>query len=757
MMTQSTALASKKDIKKHIGIENNQAKKDQIVRNRKIYSCKRCFKGKRKCDKTKPSCIRCQKAHVPCEYFTKRQIDERFYDRQENTVGTPLNNNVEIIENNTNNTDNNTDTDKPVDLTQTNNVLQNNTEINPQTENQNFTVIVSSTGEYSKFFPTCFFSYYDHAENVSMVLNYGDIDKNIPKSLAIFDFSQIVNPINSLNEIKLKIPEKEMSDILIDHFFKFIAPFVPIVDAQEFIYEYNKFWENIEEFQDMNFLVVMFAIYFCSCTNIGILMSYKKKTKFSCLDDKRLIELNHQNLRNTCFECIENLRRMLRSNSTPSLSIIIGLTLIYYLGSANGYAISIQVTTLVKYVQIFGLHRKLITESNDLPMRDIIYSFVWYLDGLSAYYSGFPPDMHYDFFECENIYNLASNDIHMLFLSARLCNTLVWNRLLFEFNKIGKTEIHQFEEVETLYLNSITIVNSINKKILKSNDKNLRYRKWLTTETRLGLRKSMLLVSALKYSISYKPFNFYNRNLTTDLVLQAMLLINESVYKVKLGMIVLKEAFWFYRFAIPFQAMYIVISHLQKYPNQHLNFSILDKELEYTDDQCVDLNYTSGDLRLNLVDVSIKNLNFLTEFWHPTKVERFERLIKFRDYVWENNLNISAEFTSSNSKKFDSKNVTNDLNDNIYSHNNIEKIDNSNYEKDFIKQRNFNDLNLETPLDEEVHVDNQLNENLNKRLNNFDNYISTGLENSKEFGNNDYYDAYAFLDDGSKFWFGEDT
>lgn len=712
-----------KCIKKLKGKEK-QDKKNQITRNRKIFSCKRCFKGKRKCDKKKPNCMRCEKAKVNCEYFTKDQINERFYNRQQDIVATPMHES-----NKNDSTENTTST------------LQNipNTEINPQTENQNFTIIVSSTGEYSKFFPTCFFSYYDHAENVSMVLNYGGTKRK--SSLAIFDFSQIIIPMNSLNEIKSKIPNREVSDTLIDHFFKFIAPFVPIVDAQEFIYEYGKYWENPETFQDKNFLVVMFAIYFCSCTNVGILKVFSKKTKFSCLDDKILRDLDCENLRNSCFICIENLKRLLNSNSTPSLSVIIGLTLIYYLGSANGYAISIQVTTLVKYVQIFGLHRKLITSSNDLPMRDIIYSFVWYLDGLSAYYTGFPPDMHYEFFECEDIYNLPSNDIHMLFLSARLCNTLVWNRLLFEFNKINKTSIDQFEVVETLYLNSIAIVNSINKKILESNEKPLQYRKWLTTETRLGLRKSMLLVSALKYSISYKPFNFYNRNLTTDLVLQAMLLVNESIYKVILGMSVLKEALWFYRYAIPFQAMYIVISHIQKYPNHQLNFSLLDKELEYTVDDMANLNYLEGDLRLNLIDLSIKTLRFLTTFWHPTKVERFERLIKFRDYVWE-------KMNENENTKINKSNYNDDNNDIIIG--SRDSVNDMKHDAKF--------LNMETPLDESIYQNDEIDNKFNKEgLNGYDHYIDTELGNTKGFNNDDYYDAYAFLDEGSKFWFGNES
>lgn len=691
---------------KHIGRVNLE-KKDQIVRNRKIYSCKRCFRAKRKCDKSKPSCLRCSRARTTCEYFTKKQIDERFYSRQ--GVSVPAASDIA------------TGKFEKQDVIETSgSTLQNilNTEINPQLsqkENQNFTIIVSSTGEYSKFFPTCFFSYYDHAGNVSMVLNLSSLKD---KSLAIFDFSKTVNPINSMIEIRSKIPSREISDLLIDHFFQFIAPFVPIVDPQEFAYEYRNFWDDKNKNGDKNFFVVMFAIYFCSCTNIALLKAFESKQSFECLNNQILASFECESLRTTSFECIENLKRMLNSDTTPSMSVIIGLTLLYYVGSANGYSVSVQITNLVKYAQIFGLHRKLTAETNELPMRDILYKFVWYLDGLGAYYSGFPPNMHPEFFECEQIYNLPSNDIHILFLSARLCNTLVWNRLLFEFNKIKKSEFDHFEEIETLYLNSIAIVNSINKKIMQSNEREARYRKWLITETRMGLRKSMLLLSALKYSMKYKEYDNYNRNLTTDLVLQSMLLINESIYKVKLGMSVMPEAIWFYRFAIPFQAMYIVISHIQKFPEHPLNFSTLDTELEFTvDHECIDMDYCSGDIRFALIDLSIETLTFLQTFWHPSKVERFERLIKFRDFVWG-------------------------------------KMEETDLHKVLREEENY-ERNSDTPLDGTSYT-GDMDSRISKGLNGYNTYLGTGLDSSSVFDNDDYYDAYAFLDEGSKFWFGDE-
>ncbi|KAG0683532.1 hypothetical protein C6P40_000044 [Pichia californica] len=672
-----------------------EEKKDLVVRNRKIASCQRCYKSKRKCDKSRPSCLRCQRVNQICTYFTKEETRERYHIRKVINAVQP--NNKEI--------------------SPTNGNSSQNTEINPrpnQTENQNFSIIVSSTGEYSKFFPKCFFSFFDHAQNISMILNPMG-SKN--KSLMVFNFSCLVTPFKNLNDIKARIPSIKTSDFLVNHFFDYILPFIPIVDKNEFFYEYKIFWEKPNSFNNKNFLFLMFSIYFCSCTSLSILKIFIYTSKFKNISIKKdIMELDCENLRFIFYECIENLRIVLNSNSNPSISIITGLTLIYYIGSANGNTISVKISSLVKISQIFGLHRKL-TTNNSGAIRDILYKFVWYLDGLSAYYSGFPPNMHPEICESDEIYSIQSNDINYLFLSARLCNTHFWNIILFEFNKINKTDIKKFKEIESIYNNSINIVNDINEKILNFKDKSKNYKKWLTTETKMGLRKSMLLLSALKHSLSYKENNIQDKKLTNDLVLNSLLLINESIYKVKLGMKVLPNAIWFYRFAIPFQAMYIVLSHLQRYPLQRINFSYLKENIDYTVDDDDDddndegkeaiIDYLNGDIRLDLINLCIDTISFLTTFWIPSNIERFNRLIKFRDYIIEK---INSNITSCKESSVDS------------------------FEEEKIEENHEKNQNQNLPS----MVINEYNECPDENMNLFD------------------FDAYAFLNEGSKYWFGEE-
>ena len=585
-------------------------RKTGITRRRKIFSCKRCYRFKRRCSKHTPVCTRCARAKVPCEYFVPLSL-ESAQDHDKNVS-------------------------EEVEERQGKVSVQSilNTEINPelkQTENENFTLIISSTGEFSRFFPTCIFPFHEHQENLSMMLNYNDIKE---VHTAAFNFSIIVHPIKTVKGVTSHVPPKDISDILVNHFFKYVIPFAPIVDSAEFFYDYEKFWTDPNNCKDENFLVVLFAIYFSSCTNymfIKILRSIKSDIQLP----KKIVEFDTFQYRQTCFECIQNLKRMLNADATPSMSIIVALSLLYYIGSSNGFYVSVPVANLVKYSQIFGLHRSISSSSDSLPMRDIVYSFVWYMDGLSAYYSGLPPNMYSEFYQNEHTNLFKSSNISIQFFSGRIQNVRVWNRILFEFNKINKADKDSFENIEEMYLNSITIVNSINRRILSNPQEEYRHRKWLVTETRMGLRKSALLLSALRYSVSPKELHGITENITTDLVLQSMLLINESILKVKLGMEVFPEAIWFYRFAIPFQAMYIVLSHIQKYPSKHLNFSMLYDELEYTTDfELVNLDYNNGDLRMEMVDLSIETLELMVPFWHPFMCDRFKRIIEFRKFVY---------------------------------------------------------------------------------------------------------------------------
>lgn len=600
--------------------------KSGLVRNRQIYSCKRCYMAKRKCDKTHPTCLRCLKTKHKCEYFSK--IIKRPKEEKDNSndFSTEIQGGHLTLGN------------SPIVKMNVKPSLKNilNTEINPQVskeENDNFTLVISSNGEYSKFFPTSIFPFHDHQANLSMILNFNDSET---RSHSIFDFSMIIDPLYDLDSIRQIIPDRTVMDFLINHFIELILPFVPIVDTQEFLYEYEQFWEKFDTFDDKNFLVLLFSIVFASCTNLMLLKVLKQLNLFKGYENNVVWNEDFEKLRLHSFQCIQNLTRMLKSDVTPSISVIVGLTIVYYLGSFNGAHASMHIAGLVKLSQFFGLHRSLVSSSSALPMRDVIYSFVWYLDGLSAYYSGFPPNMNYEFFQSTHHSLANSNDINIIFLRGRLHNTRIWNAILFEFNKINKTDEIALAKIEEMYNESLNQVNSINELIKHNEQSSDRYKVFLMSETRMGLRKSALMIHALRNSVKNIKMGDYKKTITSDLTLQAILLVSESIYRVRLGADVIKESIWFYRFAMPFQAMYIILSHLQIHPNEGLNFSMLDAKYEYTMiPEYTAFDCLSGDIRLKIVDYAIRTLSFLIHFWPAAQVDRFEAIVNFRNYIFD--------------------------------------------------------------------------------------------------------------------------
>ncbi|GMM30671.1 hypothetical protein DAMA08_034160 [Martiniozyma asiatica (nom. inval.)] len=578
--------------------------KKRVFRCRTISSCQRCFQSKRKCSKEKPECTRCERLNFPCVYFTSEQLEQR----KKVKVGEALKDIINIPD----------------------------TVITPQpriSENTNFKLIVNSTGEYSKYFPMCLFPFYEHSSNVSWVVDNKKFREEGRKSGAVFDFNVMYSPIDSLDEIKKLIPPRKITDELVYHFFKYVLPIVPIVDKEEFIYKYSIFCNSPKTFNDLNSLLLLFAIMFCSSTSIIINKEYDEKNGNHC---ESFNNFDYFSLREDCFQCIENLQNLLKVNVTPSLSSLTSLALIYYVGSMNGYTITVQVSSLAKLAQIFGLHRTISNTTKHkysyTPLRKLVYSFIWLLDVFSSYYTGLPPVMHSQYYEGQDLFP-CSNDVSSLFLLARLCNGKVWSSILCYINKIKNATLVDYNNVELLYNESVSQVNEINARILASNEASDDYLKWLVTETRLGLAKSAMLFNVFRHHLNYVPDEKVGNQITTDLALHSLCLINESLLKFLIGMRVSRKSLWYNRLCFPFQAMYVVLSHYKQYPDQIINLSDMPSHFQFTLDPELGIDLMSGDIRMSMANRAIEILKKISPFWYPTAMERFEKLVKFKDFV----------------------------------------------------------------------------------------------------------------------------
>lgn len=630
-----------------MAIEKN---KKRIFRCRPITSCQRCFEAKRKCDKIKPSCTRCSRLETQCIYFTLNQV----HQRKNLKVGQSMKNELDEIgfvnldsDNNAISNDNNNSNNNSNNNTQIN-INTPTAVINPQPrleENTNFKLIVNSTGEYSKYFPTCLFPFYEHSSNVSWVVDTKRNRDEATRSGCVFDFNTMCRPMSGIDEIKSFIPNEEMLNVLVDHFFSSVFPVIPIIDKEEFYLKFKLFCQNQKEFDDVNFLMILFAILFSSCTSIILMEKFKNnenmngnnshtKNNNNNNNTNTNNSINYSKLRITFYECIENLKYLMSVYVTPSLSALTSLSIIYYMGSLNGYTITIQVSTLSKLSQIFGLHRTIVdSQQNDTPIRKLVYCFIWYLDVLNSYYTGLPCNMHQDYFESQSLFPY-STDINILAFFGKLSNAKVWSIILSNINKTKISTIEDYRKIEQIYNETILTVDKINEQILNSKDQaSLDYLKWLVVENRMGLTKSAMLIDVFRHQMNYIPEDKMINQITTELVLQSLVLINETILKFLIGSRISNSTIWYNRLCFPFQAMYVVLSHIKQYPHFQINFSHINGRFKFTFDESLGVDLFNGDIRMAMVEKSISILQNIKNLWYPTTIDRFGRVIQFKKYV----------------------------------------------------------------------------------------------------------------------------
>lgn len=604
LMTDNLAGKSTKEIK------------EQIVRKRTPKSCIRCYSIKRKCDHKKPSCTRCFKKSLPCEYFTEEHVLERCLQRQSN-LRSVIHQKAPASRSTTNETISENDT-LPT------------TELNPspsETEARNFKLIVNSTGEYSKYISLSLFPFSDPSQIVSYIVDRVPQDQD---KYVIFDFSFVSGRLNTAADILKMLPSKVQCDRLVAYFFNNIAPFIPILDQEEFEIKYKDLWKNFKTYDDLNNLMVLFAILFSCCVSIQVTNIYLTGKHFS-EDDP----IDYDKLKYSCFQCVQNIRYLNRTDISPSMSAITALTLMYYVGSFHCSVAVGEVAALLRFSQIVGLHRSLSSDTKSSSVRAFLYSYVVHLDSLVAYYNGLTSYINPDLFEIVRNFPKREKDLKTLHSLTKFHSSIVWTDLLHQLNKIKPSVEEDYVRLNNEYLRSVEKVNSLNAEILTLfPDEDQDYIHLLVSEARLGLRKSAILVHILRLSVA--NINIKNvhqgESFNYDLVVQALLLINESLMKIHLGVKCNINMMWWVRNSYPLQALSIVLTHILKKPTTGINFENLPVGYEYT--KHPDINYSAFDIREEMVVKTMDSIQTIKRTWPKVVQRRFEKICELKEYVF---------------------------------------------------------------------------------------------------------------------------
>ncbi|KAG7829877.1 hypothetical protein KL943_005248 [Ogataea angusta] len=572
-----------------------------ITRKRLITSCKPCYLSKRKCGREKPECRRCARLGKNCDYFTEEQIIERTYSRK--YKGQPRNK-------------------KQYDLGAER--LDSNTQLVPETrtlEKKNFNLIISSTGEYSKYFSLFFFPFAEKESNVNTIVGLGHDDHD---QCVAFDFTKPVKPLSGVRDLVERLPSREDCNFLVVYFFENIHPYIPIVDQEEFFIHYGQLWNTQEKYRDLNGLLEILAVLFSSSlvNQLSNMYHYGSMQHNSDKVDFETVKLNS-------FRAIENIKHWISIMNSPSMSSLVAATLIYYVGSLNCIGKNSEIASLSRLCQIAGLHRNFSTRSSGSSLRYILYSFVSYMDSLSSYYSGLPPTMHRDF--CETYKNLPTDLDHhsSVYLSIQFHNGILWGDVIAEMNKIRVTTQSEYDSIFERFIDTQRLVNSLSHRLLNDFSLDPIYAKWLVTEGRLGVRKSALLINILRDSVMSSEDSLDDPSYS--LLLQSLLLVNESIMKIELGLRCKPACLWVIRNSYPFQALTIILRHIQQHPNQEVNFRMLPVDEQYTADELSD--YVNGDIRAPLVRRCVHSLEKIKVLWPAVLLTRFDGVIKVKNEV----------------------------------------------------------------------------------------------------------------------------
>lgn len=544
----------------------------KIKRPREIKSCQKCFQGKRKCDKVKPSCGRCKKLEVACFYAPSTL----------HSVYTPRSNSPSTA-----------NVSSYLELEPTG---------DPDHSIKGFKLILDPSGVQSIYFPVALFPFNDTASRRCLALSRSP---DINDKKVVFNFSTWTSQVLNLDHIKAKIPRKPTCDMLVSHFFSSIFPLVPILDKESFVVNYNAFWADVFQYFDLNGLVLIHAVIFCASCSLQI--------------NEHFLELvsdtDYESIMLDSFNCIENINHLLNIHTTPSIPSLSALTLIYYVSSLNCYGLAARVSLLLRYSHIAGLHKR-ISKTSGTTLKELLYEYIVLLDSLVSYYYGLSPQVS-EYQDCY-VENVHSSPIAYSLIKFK-CGKL-WSQIIRELD--GSNLLHKecLARLQNSFITTQNEVNYLNEIILLDN-KSTFLNLWLATEGRLCLRRAALLLS---FSLRYSQTGCVDETSDRDLIVESLLLINESFMKVRLALENQIDCLWFVRTSYPFESLYIVLKDLKENPNDSINFAGMNPANHYT--KCPTLDYVKGDLRKALLPLTFEVLCKIQVIWPLSFRKAFQRI-----------------------------------------------------------------------------------------------------------------------------------
>lgn len=645
----------------------------KVKRNRKIRTCEYCYHHKLKCDRNTP-CSTCLRTKSECVYHFKSNNDTD----NKSTGGTKKKATKSKLLNL--NTTQNSESSSPEE----DNVIKWKKEDGElRVEETNSDVIFSTNiNNIPLYYSRAFFPYLEPSLNRMFLFKMSEIGErgtsNDFSHVGTYDFQRFGFK-NSLEQMVKEYPKKEEFDDIIYIYWDYIHPLIPVIDKEQTMVKYIKFWDELHNETSPRFDIDSGVLF------LGMLLAVKTAFEVNITDPAEVKKSIAE--KNRIYDTFEKFKMFFGFKTNPNISYIQASIILYQTCAIYFIGLFTYTAALARQAEFMGLHRDPLlhdvypnkNNTKDVEIRRMVWHYVRYLDTATSCVSGMSPHMIMTNastkFPSKREYNPESGkfdgDLNpfMVFTVSRFKCSLVMetishylnsdfsndNEKLMRWEGISRTVIALYQDVYTLIKEILSCSNNP-----KYSQDLLRF---LVSNAITNVHRTYLLHRACDrrpYShhnrVILKPANAANVELTKlsqassskdffDKVLAikmpyyestmevSILLLYESRYRLKVTP-ELEKFKWFSKNANPLQYTFFVLRDLYHYPDKRYTFTHVPQDIRnFILDEEV-LNF-DGDIRKDVVDITITNLAHLKEYWCEPLNDVMNFLCELKKYVYK--------------------------------------------------------------------------------------------------------------------------
>lgn len=540
------------------------------IRPLNIQICKNCHKRRKKCSRGKPICERCLKLNKVCEYFTDAELFALAVAKHK-----AKNDNISADSNKIRNED--IITSKSISKLQKNN------------DKLSSPLISSCQCERIDIL--------NFEKTPNLKLFFILLDSKIQfgcNTIPSIQYPMIMTPSVSIDNIKELISTKEKFDPFVSYFFDFIHVWIPVINYDDFLTNYDLFWNNYNHEFDSKFAMILLAIKFVYEVQIWSTMP------FECLKDTA-------NNINTIFQYLDYLKFVTNMINHPHLEGIKAFSVTYYFASPRGYDFYCKIPELIGYSKAVNLSEKDFALSLLLKYFEVIIGSNKCND--PSYMQSHMPES----FENVNFLDIICCDSLNMIISREIINPQMTSSEKLEYLK------RIFCEHSKHYENRFKSI------LLRNNETNSNYIYKLAQINHLKNYREVDVELSILDLICKGSENFIEN---TNCILKMLLYLNECVMFTRLCSKNIKGK-WLLRAVFPYFSILLLLLHIHKYPREKLSFKNI--VLPYSELEGID--YKLDDIRAPLVKEGLNILTNTKKIWSLQQQHCFNDLDKLQKLI----------------------------------------------------------------------------------------------------------------------------